>query len=151
MIGRNGHMRWPEALEVVDAFWKELPDTCKYNHMLKRHEPQYINLDCSEQGFEGIRAQDILPLLTERFEFDLFVPFGNVIDIFVDRSFGHNFDANARWATDFIDRVHKLDQELLEAGKLKPTHMYAAMRVTKVAKPRIYKHLTPEFCVRPVP
>lgn len=150
MIGRNGHMRWPEALEVVNALWSELPDRCKYNQMLKRHEPQYINIDCSSQGFEGIRAQDILPLLIQRFEFDLFVPFGNVIDVFVDRSFGHNFDANDKWATDFIDRVQRIDQELIESGKLKPTHMYAAMRVTKAERLRIHKHLTPEFCVRQV-
>ena len=43
-------------------------------------------------SFEGIRAQDILPLLVERFTFDEFIGFGNVIDPFVDRSFGPNFD-----------------------------------------------------------
>ena len=24
-IGRNGHMRWPEALEIVNEYWRELP------------------------------------------------------------------------------------------------------------------------------
>ena len=61
MIGRNGHQRWPEALEAVHEFWKELPDSYKYNHLLNRHEAMYENWDCSSEGFEGIRAQDILP------------------------------------------------------------------------------------------
>ncbi len=150
MIGRNGHMRWPEALEVVNRLWLELPEPCKYNHISKRYEAQYINFDCSKDGFEGIRAQDILPLLIERFGFDLFVPFGNVIDIFVDRCFGHNFDVTEKWATEFIDRVQALDQSLIESGEIKPTHMIAAMCLDVTRRPRIYKHLAPLFCVRPV-
>jgi SAM-dependent methyltransferase len=148
MIGRNGHMRWPEALEVVHAFWDELPESLRYNQLLRRHEPQYINFDCSSEGFEGIRAQDILPLLVEKFHFVLFVPFGNVIDIFVDRCFGHNFDLQDSWAIDFIDRVQAKDQALIEAGTIKPTHMYAAMRSGDVTEPLFHKHLTPAFCVR---
>lgn len=150
MIGRNGHMRWPEALAVVNRLWLELPETYKYNHNSKRYEAQYINFDCSKGGFEGIRAQDILPLLNERFGFDLFVPFGNVIDIFVDRCFGHNFDVTQKWATDFIDGVQALDQSLIESGEIKPTHMLAAMCLDVTRRPRVYKHLTPSFCVRPV-
>lgn len=61
MIGRNGHQRWPEAMEAIKPFWKELPNEYKFNQLLKRHEPQYVNHDCSIEGFEGIRAQDILP------------------------------------------------------------------------------------------
>jgi ubiquinone/menaquinone biosynthesis C-methylase UbiE len=79
MIGRNGHLRWPEALEVVQAFWKELPHSKKYNHQLKRFEDVFINWDCSTEGFEGVRAQDILPELIKRFQFDCFLGFSNAI------------------------------------------------------------------------
>ncbi|HEY1225915.1 MAG TPA: hypothetical protein VGF26_01210, partial [Ramlibacter sp.] len=82
--------------------------------------------------------------------FSMFVPFGNVVDIFVDRCFGHNFDTADAWATGFIDRVQAKDEALIEAGTVKPTHMYAAMRVGEVAQPRFHKHLMPEFCVRTV-
>ena len=150
MIGRNGHMRWPEALDVVNRLWRQVPESCKYNQLLKRHEPKYINFDCSKEGFEGIRAQDILPLLIERFGFELFVPFANVIDIFVDRCFGHNFDARQKWATDFIDQVQQLDQSMIEAGEIKPTHMYAAMCLDRDRPTRVFKHLTPRFGVRTV-
>ena len=81
------------------------------------------------EEFKGIRAQDILPLLVERFEFDLFVPFANVIDPFVDVSFGHNFDPNGEWDRAFIDRVHARDEYELRRGAIKPTHMFAVMRI----------------------
>ena len=148
MIGRNGHQRWPEALTSVNALWKELPREYTYNHSLKRYEATYENWDCSVDSFEGIRAQDILPLLVKKFHFDLFVGFGNVIDIFVDRAFGPNFDPERAWDRNFIDRVHALDMQQMEQGIVKPTHIQAAMRNRPVENPRFYKHLTPEFCIR---
>ena len=131
MIGRNGHMRWPEALEIVNMLWTELPDDCKYNHLQRRVELPYENFDCSTDGFEGIRAQNILPLLIQRFQFELFIPLGNLIDIFVDRCFGFNFDCAKSSDIDFIDRVQRMDQEAIEAGCITPTHMYAAMKISK--------------------
>lgn len=150
MIGRNGHMRWPEALKIVNELWSTLPERYKYNHLLKRVEIEYENWDCSAESFEGIRAQDILPLLVKRFNFDLFLAYGNVIDIFIDRCFGHNFDINSPGDRTFIDQVHQKDQWAIEQGLVKPTHMTAAMikKSSQAVPSRIYKHLTPEFCVR---
>jgi SAM-dependent methyltransferase len=149
MIGRNGHQRWPEALSVVHQLWAELPAEYTYNRALRRFEKKYENWDCSSESFEGIRAQDILPLLVQKFHFDLFVGFGNIIDIFIDRSFGPNFDPLRDWDRTFIDRVHALDAELIDKGVVKPTHMYAAMTKRPVASPRYPRHLTAQFCIRP--
>lgn len=148
MIGRNGHQRWPEALKLVKQFWNELPDKYKLHSGLQRIEKKFVNSDYSSEGFEGIRAQDILPLLTRRFHFELFVGFGNIIDIFIDRAYGHNFDANNEWDRAFIDRVHDVDQIEIESGRIKPTHMLAAMTKRPVAHPQFYKHLSPDFCLR---
>ena len=148
IIGRNGHMRWPEAYEVLSGLWKELPEKYKYNHQLKRVESEYENWDCSTEGFEGIRSQAILPLLIEHFHFDFFIAFANVIDVFVDRCFGHNFDPNKKWDCDFIDKVHAIDEKHIEDGILKPTHMMAAMTKTQFQPMKIYKHLSPNYCIR---
>ena len=148
VIGRNGHLRWPEALALVLDAWRTMPDRYKYNHMLSRHEELYENWDCSSEGFEGIRAQDILPLLVKNFHFDGFVAFGNLPDVFVSRTFGHNFDAANPEDTTFIDRIATLNDRLIDQGSLKPTEMVAAMRREPCASPRFYKHWTPEFCVR---
>ena len=149
MIGRNGHMRWPEAMERLEPFWDELPESYRYNQLMKRHEQQYINHDCSTEGFEGIRAQDILPLLLERFNFDFFFPFGNMVFVFIDRPFGHNFDADADWDRDFIDRVHAKDEEYFISGELKPTSMLAVLTCSESATVLRHPILTPQHCVRP--
>ena len=148
MIGRNGHQRWPEALALVNEFWKELPDSYRYNQMIKRHEPEYINHDCSTESFEGIRAQDILPLLVENFHFELFLPHANIILVFIDRPFGHNFNAEAQWDRDFIDRVHRRDDEAMLSGEIKPTQLIAALCKYPVETQLLDPRLTPQFCIR---
>lgn len=127
IIGRNGHLRWPEALKIIHEYWQRLPHPYRFNWQLKRYEAMFEDFDCSGDSFEGIRAQDILPLLLERFHFDKFVAFGNVIDPFVDRSFGHNFDVNREWDRAFIDEVHARDESGIADGTLTPTHMFAVL------------------------
>ena len=148
MIGRNGHQRWPEALNIVRDYWRRLPPSYRVNQALNRYEEVYQDWDCSVEGFEGIRAQDILPLLTERFHFHLFIPFGNIIDPFIDRAFGGHFDATSPRDRDFIDQVHTRDEREIAAGTLTPTHMLAVMANHAVASPRYRGGLTPQFCIR---
>ena len=148
MIGRNGHQRWPESLEIVNQFWKELPETYKYNVLLNRLETEYENWDCSKEGFEGIRAQDILPLLIQQFECEKFIGFGSAIDIFVDRCFGHNFNPLEQWDMNFIDRVQEVDEDGLKTGLLTPTHMLAVMVKYPVAEPYYSRGLSPSASIR---
>lgn len=148
IIGRNGHQRWPEALTEVQRFWQELPSAYRYNQQLKRHEELYTNWDCSIEGFEGIRAQDIVPLLLQRFDFHVYIGFSNVIDVFIDRSFGHNFDADAEWDRAFIDKLHAFDEEALRSGKLTPTHMMAVLTAQPAAQHLYARGLSPQRSVR---
>jgi len=151
IIGRNGHMRWPEALEEMRPFWHELPREYRWNHLLARLEEEYVNHDCSTQGFEGIRAQDILPLLIERFDFRFFVALSNLTDVFVDRGFGPNFDLDEDWDRDFIDRLHAYDEQAILSGRLSPTHMYAVMTPEPGQEHFYSRGLTPDRCVRRAP
>lgn len=150
MIGRNGHQRWPEALVHVQRFWDQLPDRYKYNHQRKMLETEYVNRDYSEGCFEGIRAQDILPLLVERFDFPVFIGFGNVVDIFIDRAYGYNFDPEDPEDRSFVDRLHECDERGFETGELTPTHM-AAVMCRKGAWPDAHynaRSLSPEKALR---
>ncbi|MCL4113151.1 UNVERIFIED_CONTAM: hypothetical protein GTU68_065787 [Idotea baltica] len=151
MIGRNGHQRWPEALERVHAYWKELPDSYKFNMLLNRHERLYENWDCSHEGFEGIRAQDILPLLNEYFSCKTFIGFGNLVDVFVDRCFGHHFDANASWDQEFIDRIHKEDEDGFASKTLTPTHMFGIFSTRPEKEPFYSRGISPMQAIRKLP
>jgi 2-polyprenyl-3-methyl-5-hydroxy-6-metoxy-1,4-benzoquinol methylase len=148
MIGRNGHQRWPEALDMIQEFWRKLPPSYRFNRTLQRYEELFEDWDCSVEGFEGIRSEDILPLLLENFHFKLFFGFANLIDPFVDRAFGHNFDAQASWDRNFIDEVNRKDEQRMAAGRIQPTHMLAVLS-NDPAQSMIYREpLTPQFCLR---
>lgn len=149
MIGRNGHQRWPEALSIVQQFWTELPVRYRYHLQLRRQEEVFQDWDCSAEGFEGIRAQDVLAGLIDRFDFEDFLAFGNVIDPFIDRGFGPHFDPESPTDRDFIDRVHKSDEAAITAGVVTPTHLIATMRLPGHSGPRRWwGGLTPNSCVR---
>lgn len=148
MIGRNGHQRWPEALHQVHEFWRRLPPSYRMNLRTGLYEEMYVDRDCALEEFEGIRSQDILPLLLGRFHFQLFLPFGNVIDPFVDRSFGHRFNAAAAWDRAFIGEIHQCDEAGLHAGILSPTHMLAVVANEPAGRIVQRDNLSPEFCLR---
>ena len=148
MVGRNGHQRWSEALDIVQEFWRKLPPSYRFNLHTGRYEERYENRDCSGYGFEGIRAQDILPLLIEYFHFELFLGFGNIIDPFVDRGIGSNFNPSAAWDRSFIDQVNKRDEEEILSGRISPTHMIAVVGNDPAIPLSFREPLTPQFCMR---
>lgn len=150
VVGRNGHMRWPESLTLIESIWRFLPDEKRYHHILKSYDHEYANRDCSTEGFEGIRSQDILPLLTQNFSFESFLAFGNLVDVFTSRGFGGNFDANNEKDKAFIDFIQYLNDLLIDLGHIKPTRMCAVMVLDELVQTRSYKHWTPEFCLRKV-
>lgn len=149
LIGRNGRILWPEALVYVEYIWQRMPQRYKYNNLRRRVEIEYENRDSSTTGFEALRSQDILPLLIESFHFETFLAFGNIIDVFVDRAFGHNLSVERESDCAFIDRVALLDDRLIDEGIVKPTHMVARLRTQPVDQVSYYRHWSPEFCVRP--
>ena len=117
MIGRNGHMRWPEAMDVIPSLWKYLAQSHKFSHQLKRIEHGYVNWGCSSKSFDGTRAQDILPELVKSFQFDLFLGFCSLVDIFIDRGFGPNFDVESEWDRLFVDRFMNWASTCLNAAR----------------------------------
>jgi len=150
MIGRNGHMRWPEALEFIERIWKFLPPEKKYHHLLKTDFDEFYNHDCSNQGFEGIRSQDILPLLVKYFNFEIFFAYGNITDEFINRAYGPNYDPENVQDVALIDFIEYLNNTLIDVGYIKPTKMAAAMTLGPVENPKYFRNWSPEFCVRVV-
>lgn len=128
MIGRNGHMRWPESEALINAIWKTLPEKYKYNHQFQKLHPEFVNWDCAQRGFEGIRAEDILPLLITNFDCEKFLGYGNLPDMFVERGYGHNYDKNDPHDVTFIDSLALLNDFYLNSGYLKPSIMFSTWK-----------------------
>lgn len=151
MIGRNGHMRWPEALHYMDMAWAFIPDHWKYNFQLRSYHENYLNWDCSKSGFEGIRAQDIQPLLVERFDFEGFVAGGGFMDVLFDRGYGQSIDIENPREKALVEFLSEMNEMLLETGRIKPTMIFAHMRRQGDGSgaPRVHGVMTPEFAIRP--
>lgn len=148
MIGRNGHMRWPETLAIVRTLWPLLSDSQRVSAQMLRYEDRYVNHDCSFEGFEGVRAQDILPLITQRFNTSKFVGVGGFIDIFIDRSFGHGFDMSKENDRAFVDVACKINDMMLDADMIKPTTIFGYF--TNSAECTVsYRGRTPARSIRP--
>lgn len=148
MIGRNGHMRWPEALLEVDKIWLNLPSSKKFNHYLNSFQSRYLNYDASRSGFEGIRSQDILKLLNDKFYFESFFGFANIIEVFVDRAYGPNYDPKNNNDRKIIDEIHKRDEFLIRNKILKPTHMLASMSKSQVNLKQSFYNISPGDSIR---
>lgn len=148
MIGRNGHMRWPEVLKWMESIWRFLPDRLKQNRQLNCFDTEFVNRDCSQESFEGVRAQDIMPLLVGKFGFTHFLGYGGLIDIFVDRGYGHNFATDNKTDTALIDFIETLNATLLRQGCIKPTMMFAVMSPNLAVSCRYDNELSPAFSVR---
>lgn len=126
MIGRNGHMRWPEARLFVEFFWPFLSQRQRRNVLLRRDERRFADHDCSTEGFEGVRAEEVLPLLLRQgFEPARFFGFGGMVDVFIDRCFGPNFSVEDADDVFIAGRIGFLNEVLLDAGLVKPTMMLA--------------------------
>lgn len=147
-IGRNGHLRWPEALLEVQGSFRELPASHRWNHVARRHEEVFQDRNGARLGADGIRAQDVLPELLRRFSVPVFIGFGNIVDAFVGPAFGPNFSPHVTWDRRFIAGVQARDEELLQAGRLTPTRMVAVLSRDDEPARFHARALSPEQCVR---
>jgi len=137
MIGRNGHMAWPKAYSYITSLWSSLPERLKWNAHMQRLDIELPNYDQSGGGtsFEGIRTQDILPLLDENFQFEYFIPFYSYINFIINRWFGHNYNVNPDDPDNdiaLIDHLWYLDELFLKMKYLPPTQMFA-----KIVDPQV--------------
>jgi SAM-dependent methyltransferase len=149
MIGRNGHMRWPEVLEPLQNLWAMLPRRRKYHHILGRVVDPYENWDCSKEGFEGIRAQDIMPCLVERFSFTRLCVWGGMLDALIDRGYGHNYDPDVKEDAALVDWLWEWDCARLKGRETTPTQIIGVMKMQMQPEPlRSSFGLTPAECVR---
>jgi len=140
MIGRNGHMFYGDTYQICTAIWNILPKELKYNHFRKKFYKTRNRPDFWGESFEGVRAQDILPLLDETFTFKDFAPFCTIANKFTDRDFGHNYNLNNELHRSVLDLICNYDIYLSENNLLRPTQLIATM-MKKNTEAIDYKYL----------
>jgi hypothetical protein len=149
ILAPSGYQRGSEALGLIQRLWVELPKRYRYNRLLDRFEMQFPDHDPPAQEAIVSGARQILPLLLGSFHFELFIGFANLIDPFIGRSFGPNFDPDRETDRAFIDRVHAADEEAQRTGRIKPRHMLAAMTVADTGIELCDGGLTAQLAAQP--
>lgn len=147
MIGRNGHLRWPETAAVLSALWPVLTIEQRYHAQLRRVSENFLDHDCSTEGFEGIRAQDILPLMLEKFHPYKFFAYGGFVDVLVDRGYGHGYDPKSESDVAFIRFLANINEIMLDSGVIKPTMLMAYFTKDRRTE-KYYRDRSAAFCLR---
>ena len=148
IIGRNGHMLWPDVESEVLRCWEELPSTQRMDRYFGKVQRRYRPIDHSAYSNEGIRAQDIVGCLLDTFDFEVFFTFGGSIMPFVERRVGFNFDPGVAADRLFIDRIDAQDAAALLAGTYPPSNMIATLRQKGKAERMAFDPISPEQYLR---
>ena len=68
----------------------------------------------------------------KNFTLNHFLALANIVESFVDRAYGPNYDPQNVNDSKIINMIHKLDESLLIEHNLSPTHMLASMSSNKL-------------------
>lgn len=127
VVGRNGHLLWPDVERVVSAAWATLPLDRRFDRYFDAAQDRYQPVNHAAYSNEGIRAQDVVRCLLDQFDFETFLTYGGAIIPFVERRIGFNFDPALPADRAFIDGVAQADIEALAAGRYPAANMIAAL------------------------
>jgi SAM-dependent methyltransferase len=128
IIGRNGHLLWPDVEIEVQQIWATLPAGKRHDRHFNAVQTRYRPINHAAYSNEGVRAQDIVGCLLAEFDFELFFSFGAAIVPFIERRIGFNFDPQQADDRALIDRVHVADATALASGRYPAANMIAALR-----------------------
>lgn len=104
-VGRNGNQLWPDARNEADRVFKILPEKYRRNYWTGQVDPVIPENDYSVGCFEGIRSEDIEPIL-ERW----FIP----LDVYrrncflwrlLNMAYSDNYDIKSREDRQWIVRL----------------------------------------------
>jgi SAM-dependent methyltransferase len=145
IIGRNGHMLWPDVEAEVQKLWATLPPEKRHDRHFGTVHANYRPINHAAYSNEGVRAQDVVASLLAEFDFELFFSFGGAIVPFVERRIGFNFDPQLTADQAFIDRVQAVDSDALGIGRYPAANMIAALRHKgDVAHAPVFEPISPE-------
>lgn len=137
VIGRNGHLLWPDVEDAVAMLWTVLPEQRRYDRYFGRILDTYRPVDHASYSNEGIRAQDVVECLLAEFDFEVFFPWGGSIMPFIERRVGFNFDVNDATDRAFIRSVDGADMEALDQQRYPASNMIASLRHKECATRRV--------------
>lgn len=131
---RNGMLLWPETKDLIARIWKVMPERWRVDCTRSGTRivcDEYPERDVSINGFECVRSQDIIPLLSRYFKPEHRFSGLSFVRRFVDREFGPDYDLARVEDKLFIDLLLALDDHLVSEGSLNPEIIFYVLRKLK--------------------
>jgi SAM-dependent methyltransferase len=144
IVGRNGHMPWPDVEVLIQRAWSSLPASKRHDRHFNNGSPRYRPINHAAYSNEGIRAQDVVRCLLAEFDFELFFTFGGAIMPFVERRVGFNFDPDDVEDRAWIDALQRDDAEALTRARYPASNMICVLRQRGFATEVQHRPVTPE-------
>ncbi|QGM92555.1 hypothetical protein F7D13_00105 [Methylocystis rosea] len=113
------------AFAFIQLLLPLLGERQRYHAQFKKVYAEFEDWDCLSYGFEGVRAQDILPLLVKTFSPRKFLAGGGIVDLFIERGFGFGFNIADDEDCKLLKFICQLNDALLDSGQITPTFMLA--------------------------
>lgn len=126
-IGRNGNRLWSHDQAAANAFFRQLPDRLRRNRHTGVVDESLPDVDYSTGTFEGIRSQDIEPLLSRRLQ---------PVDLYrrncflwrlVDLSYADNYDMQDPADLEWLQRAVRAELAHFHDGG-RPTELHGVFR-----------------------
>lgn len=126
-IGRNGNRLWGRDHTVANAFFRQLPDRLRRNRHTSVVDESLPDIDYSTGTFEGIRSQDIEPLLSRHLQ---------PVDLYrrncflwrlVDLSYADNYDMHDPADLQWLRRAVQAELAHFHDGG-RPTELHGVYR-----------------------
>ena len=139
---RNGYRLWIETFEIIKLLWKILPEKYKIDHTSSKtptYAKEYPDRDYSQNSFECIRSEEILPALNKHLKCKFYIPCLSISRRFFDNMFGFNFDLSNYLDQNVLNFILALDQYYIETEKLKPETFFGvyAKKKTIIKEKRV--------------
>lgn len=129
-VPRNGMLLWPETKELINRIFEVLP--ARYRRVkgpdgfaVYEYFPE---ADHSQEGFECIRSQDVVPLLEKFFHVEAKIAGNAFTRRFVDGGLGDNYDLTREEDRVLLDVLIAFDEFLTNHGVVRPETVFMVMK-----------------------
>lgn len=126
-IGRSGNRLWQEEYAVANSFFRRLPERLRRNRRSMKPDQDLPDADYSEATFEGIRSDEIEPLLSHRLEPVQLYRRNCFLWRLVDLAYADNYDLSDAEDIAWIQAAVRSELAHYRAGG-RPTELHGVFR-----------------------
>ncbi len=126
-IGRNGNRLWAADYDAANAFFRSLPDRLRHNRASGSVDADLPDADYSSGTFEGIRSEDIEPLLSRMLEPVELYRRNCFLWRVVNLAYADNYDMDDQGDRAFLQAAVRAELERFRAGG-RPSELHGVYR-----------------------